>query len=303
MALTMAMMVAACGAPTPHDADGHAEHDEHEDEHADDEHGFSPEAMQRFGVRLVSVESGTVDLGIELPGEVRPNGDRLAHLSARFPGIVREVRKGVGEPVRAGDTLAVVESDQLARYEIRSAFDGTVVDRHVTLGEVVRPDQAAFIVADLGTVWIDLAVYQEDMAHVSIGRRVRVQAGGGADAEGTVSYVSPIVDQATRTATARVVLPNPDGRWRPGMFVTALVLEPIAVPVVVPRSALHSVDGRTVVFVVHEERFVARPVAVGRLGRTTAEVLTGVAIGDRIAADGSFLVKADLAKGEAEHAH
>lgn len=297
-------------ASEEHGRGGHEKADEHgHDERGHDEHGegkgdFTVEDFERFGVRLVSAGPGEVDVGIELPGEVRPNADRIAHIAPRFPGIVREVRKQAGDQVRAGDVLARVESENLATYEIRAAFDGTVIDRHIAPGEAATREQPAFIVADLSTVWVDIRVYQTALPQVRLGQPVVISAShGAADATGTVSYVSPIVDQATRTATARVVLPNPDGVWRPGLFVTATVFNPVHAAVVVPRRALQTLEKRTVVFVVDADRFEARPVTVGRIGRSRAEITSGLSSGERLADERSFLVKAELAKGEFEHDH
>jgi cobalt-zinc-cadmium efflux system membrane fusion protein len=290
------------------EADEHGHDDPGHDEHGHDEHGekraFTVEDFERFGVRLVTAGPGEVDVGLELPGEVRPNADRIAHIAPRFPGIVREVRKQTGDQVRAGDVLARVESENLATYEIRAAFDGTVIDRHIAPGEAATREQPAFIVADLSTVWVDIRVYQTALPQVSLGQPVVITAShGAADAAGTISYVSPIVDQATRTATARVVLPNPDGVWRPGLFVTATVFNPVDAAVVVPRRALQTIEGKTVVFVVEGDGFEARPVTLGRVGRSRAEIIRGLSAGERLADERSFLVKAELAKGEFEHDH
>ena len=131
-----------------------------------------------------------------------------------------------------------------------------------------------------------------------------LSAGHGAlEATGTVSYITPVVDQATRTAGARVVLPNPDGAWRPGLFVTATVYSPRPAPVVIPRRALQTLQQRPVVFVVEGDRFEARPVTLGAAGRTRVEVVDGLAPGERFAEERSFLVKAELAKGEGGDAH
>jgi cobalt-zinc-cadmium efflux system membrane fusion protein len=179
-----------------------------------------------------------------------------------------------------------------------------VLARHVVPGETTGPDRTAFIVADLRTVWIEVAVYQRALAQVVTGRPVHVTAThGAAETEGTIAFVAPVVDQATRTAVARVVLPNPDGRWWPGLFVTATVLDPAAAPVVVPREAVERVDGRTAVFVVDGDHFRAQPVALGRVGRTRAEVVAGLGPGERYAVSNVFLVKAELEKGEAGHGH
>ncbi len=280
-------------------ADEH-EHDDHERAPAD----FTVADFERSGVRLATAAPGEVDLGVELPGEVRPNADRIAHVAARFPGIVREVRKHVGDAVKAGDVLAVVESEQLASFEVRAAFDGTVIDKHIAPGEAVDRDEPAFIIADLSTVWVTISVYQQALDEVRIGRPVVIAASQGRlEATGSVSYIAPVVDQATRTASARVVLPNADGAWRPGLFVTATVFDPIRADVVVPRRAIQTVDGKPVVFVVEHDRFERRAVTLGRVGRTKAEVVTGLAPGDRFADERSFLVKAELGKGVGGHEH
>jgi cobalt-zinc-cadmium efflux system membrane fusion protein len=279
------------------------EHDHHE-EHGDEGSTFAVDDFARRGVRVATAAAGTVDLGVDLPGEVRTDADRIAHLAPRFPGLVREVRKRIGDPVRAGEVLAVVESETLATFELKAAFDGVVIDRHVVPGEAVSRETPAFIVADLSSVWVDVHVYQSALAELRIGQPVRIVAPGGlGQAEGTISYIAPVVDQATRSARARIVLANPAGTWRPGLFVNVTVLTPVDAPVVVPTEAIHRLDGATVVFVVDHDRFTPRPVTVGRTGRTRAAIVAGLAPGERYAEAGSFLVTAELAKSDAGHEH
>lgn len=273
------------------------------DEHAEGgPRTFAVEELESFGVRVATAGPGEVDVGIELPGEVRADAERIAHVAPRFPGIAREVRKRVGDRVEAGEVLAVIESDSLASYEVKAAFDAAVIDRHVAPGEAVSPERPIFVVADLSTVWVDIDVHQKALSRLRLGQPVRIAATqGSVETLGKVSYVAPVVDQATRTATARVVLPNPDGLWRPGLFVTATVLDPVAAPVVVQRRALQRLGGRTVVFAVEGDRFAVRPVTVGEVGRTLAEITAGLSAGERYADERAFLVKAELAKGEAGH--
>lgn len=295
------LMAVCAGGGRAEDHDGH---DQDVHEHGAQEPAFRVSEFERRGVVVSTAAAGTVDVGVDLPGEVRPNGDRLAHLAPRFAGVVREVRKRVGDPVRTGDVLAVIESEQLSTFELRAAFDGVVIDRHVVPGEAVSREEPAFIVADLSTVWIDVHVYQSALAELHLDQPVRIAGpGAGLEAEGRVAYIAPVVDQATRTATARVVLPNPEGAWRPGLFVTVTVLNPVEAPVVVATQALHRLENATVVFVVEGDGFAARPVTVGRSGRTRVAIVDGLAPGERYAEAGSFLVKAELAKGEAGHEH
>ncbi len=286
-----------CGDPK------HAQSDEEEEESGEEVHAIrrSPEELAPFGVRFAVAGPGEVDQGIELPGEIQPNADRVAHIAPRFSGIVREVRKTVGDNVRAGEVLAVVESETLAPFELKSAFAGTVIEKTATPGEAIGRETTAFVVADLSTVWATFTVFQSDLSVVRVGQRVRIHDSSDASAiEGTISYITPVVDPTTRTATARVVLANPGGLWRPGAFVSGYVVDPVGVGVAVPRAALQSVAGRSVVFTATGDQIEPRPVSVGRTGRTVVEIASGLEAGARYADAGTFLLKAELEKGEAE---
>lgn len=312
-----------CGVAKPDhdDAEGDDNHDQRKDDeqgkHAEggakDEHGhdedtsssLSVKALEHGGVTFVPTDSGHVDDGVELLGTVRPNGDGLAHITPRFPGIVRDVRANVGDNVRAGAVLAVVESSEsLAPYELKTLIDGTIIAKHLTRGEAVDREKQAFVIADLSSVWVNLSIYQKDLDRVRLGERVHVMENlGSAASEGTITYLTPGLDDRTRTATARVTLPNPDRRWRPGMFVVAYALSPHPAAVVVPTGAVQTLEGQTVVFVAEGDRVESRLVVLGHRGRTVVEVLTGLRPGERIAATNTFLLKAELGKGEAEHDH
>jgi len=261
---------------------------------------FSVEDFEKAGVGLSVAGPGEVDLVMVLPGEVRPNQDRVAHIAARFPGVVRTVKKNLGDSVRAGEVLATIESEQLATYELRAAFDGTIIEKDVAPGEVITQDRAAFVLADLSTVWVTIRVFQEALPFARVGQPVLLTTGeGGPEGEAKVSYLSPVVDGVARTATARVVLPNPDGAWRPGLFVSANLLNPSPAPVVLERNAIQTFEGKPTVFVAEGERFEPREVSLGRTGRTRVEVLSGLSPGERYAGTRSFLVKAELGKGAA----
>lgn len=275
--------------------------------HADERVRLAPGVAEEFGVVVAAAGPGVVVRRVSLPAEVRPNQNRLAHLAPRFPGIAVEVRREVGDAVQAGETLAVVEASQsLARYPVKTLIDGVVIERHVTRGEPVSQDRGPlFTVADLGSVWVDLSVYQRHVRELAVGQRVYISAGHGLDeAEGLLSYVAPVVDEHTRTATARVVLENPDGRWRPGMFVTAEVeVARDEVALAVPRSALASLEGRATVFVEVEGGFEPRRIEVGRVGADSVEVRSGLATGERIAVRGSFTLRSELAREELGGGH
>ncbi|MGW8273157.1 MAG: efflux RND transporter periplasmic adaptor subunit, partial [Thermodesulfovibrionales bacterium] len=116
---------------------------------------------------------------------------------------------------------------------------------------------------------------------------VSVSAGADIpDARGTISFISPITGQDTRTAIARVVLPNPTGVLRPGLFVTVrIAVDAVSVPILIPRSALVSEDGGT------------ESVTLGRRSDTDVEVVSGLAPGQRYVTKGVFTLKAQMSKG------
>ncbi|MFQ5652881.1 MAG: efflux RND transporter periplasmic adaptor subunit, partial [bacterium] len=234
--------------------------------------------------------------------------DRLAHIVPRFPGIVKEVRKHIGDRVKKGQVLAIIESNEsLAPYEVKSLIAGTVTDKHLSLGEVITDDSHAFTITDLSSVWANLSVYQKDLPYVKIGQKVVISAGPDMpETNGTISYISPLLDEATRTAIARVVLSNPDGHWRPGLFVAGHVeTGAVQADVVVPKTALETIDEQTVVFVKTQEGYEPHPVSLGRSSNTHVEILSGLSAGQRYVTKGGFTLKAELAKSsfESGHAH
>lgn len=263
--------------------------------------------IEAAGIVLATAAPGALRTEAVFPAEVKLNADNVAHIFPRFTGVVKGVRKAIGDRVKKGDVLALVESNEsLSNYEIRSLIDGTIIERHVTLGETIRDDAESFVVADLSSVWVDLNVYPKDLALVKKGNSVRIVAAAGeGEAEGKVAYVAPVVSEHTRTALARVIVPNPNGQWQPGTFVNAYVVsQAIEVPLVIARDAVQTINGATTVFVETESGgFRATVVGVGRRTNKEVEILSGLKNGDRYVAKGTFVLKAELGKAEAGHSH
>lgn len=267
---------------------------------------LSAETRAASGITVGIVGGHTIQRTLTLPGEIVPNADRLAHIVPRFPGIAREVRKQLGDAVRQGEVLAVVEGNQsLSNYEVTSLISGTVIERHVTLGEFVRDDADLFVIADLSTVWVNVSVYGRDIHAVRRGQSVRIEdVASKTDATGRIDYVGPIVGEETRAANARVVIANRGRLWKPGQFVTArIAIETASVPVAVPDVAIQRVEGKEAVFVEDGDGFVARPIVRGRTDGDWTEIVSGLRAGERIAMTGSFVLKSELQKSEAGHEH
>ncbi|NOY60464.1 MAG: efflux RND transporter periplasmic adaptor subunit [Calditrichaeota bacterium] len=276
------------------------EHKEHEEENEHNEMiQLSAEEQQEFGIELAIAGPGNLERHVDLTGEIDIDPDRLAHIFPRFPGIVKKVNKNIGDPVKKDEILAIVESNEsLSPYSITSLIDGTVLDLHLTPGEVISDTDHKITIADLSRVWANLNIYQKDLAFIKPGRKVVISAGPGTKtATGTISYISPVVDERTRTATARVVLPNNDGNWKPGLFISARVIigkDPVAI--LVPKTALQTFENQTVVFVKDKQGFHPQVVRIGRSNTKAVEIVDGLEQGQQYVDKGGFTIKAELQK-------
>lgn len=278
----------------------------HGDSHGEGSVELDDGKLAAAGIGLETAGPGTLQQKLRLNGLVQANQEAVVQVTPRFPGIVREIRKRIGDTVQKGDVLAVIESNQsLTSYDLKAPIAGTVVDRQVALGEYASEQKPAFVVADLSTLWVDLSVYRRDFARVRVGDTVAIDPDDGAPPViGKVSYVSPIGSADTQSALARVVIPNDGLRLRPGLFASGTItLAEQPVELAVRLSALQSVDGRTVVFVRNGDAFEPRDVETGARDADFAEVVFGLMPGDVYAARNSFVVKAELAKGSASHEH
>lgn len=200
---------------------------------------------------------------------------------------------------------ASLKSSAGNRYELIAPFDSMVVEKHLAIGEVVNDTTSAFTLSDLSRVWATFGVAPKDLNKVVVGRAVTVSAPDlNAQVEGRISYVGNLLGEQTRAAAVRVVLANPEGAWRPGLFVSVDVTADKAnAAVSLPESAIQSVEDKPSVFVRNAEGFELRPVKVGRRDGGYVEILQGLTAGTQVAAAGSFILKSELGKGSAEHSH
>jgi cobalt-zinc-cadmium efflux system membrane fusion protein len=359
-------------------------HDDHEEpaEHLHDNEEenlvrLTDEEMKNMGLAIATAGSGRLHVDLRFPAKILVNADQMAHVVARLTGIVRNVKKNLGDTVKKGDVLAVIESRELAdarasfhaaqerfnlaklicsreerlwekkitseqeyldakqalaearieleagkqkllalgfasnfletlphnpnesltEYDITAPFDGKVIEKDITMGEELQEDSVTFIIADLSTVWVDLSIYQKDLPFVREGQNLLISAGRDIpDTKGKISYISPIINEETRTAIARIILPNPEGHWRPGLFATAQFIgEGIPVKTLITKSALQTLGDKTCVFIYHPgEGFEPQEITVGLTNKTQAEIISGLKAGQRYVTKGAFDLKAKI---------
>jgi membrane fusion protein, copper/silver efflux system len=186
---------------------------------------------------------------------------------------------------------------------LRSPASGYVLEKNVLAGQKIMAGDALYRVADLGAVWVEGEVYEQDLASVRVGQTVRAefQALPGEHRTGRISYVYPTLSPETRTVRVRVVLPNHDLQLKPGMYATIRITGGAGAPALtVPRSAVLSTGERSIVFVRAASGSLSpREVSLGRSYEERTEILRGVSAGETVVASATFLVDAESNLGTA----
>ncbi|MDH0624142.1 efflux RND transporter periplasmic adaptor subunit [Pseudomonas chengduensis] len=256
------------------------------------------------GIRVEQAGPASIRDIVRLTGTIAFDSNRYASVGARFPGIVQSVSVQQGERVQRGQTLAVVEGNESLRtYSITAPFDGVVLARNTNVGDVAEAG-ALFELADLSQVWIDLRAIGTDADLLEPGQPVRIRsATGGATTEATIGSLLPVAGTG-QSVIARVSIPNPEGRWRPGMTVAAEVTAGSReVPLAVKESGLQRFRDFTVVFAQVGETYEVRMLELGDRDGEYAEVLGGLKPGTPYVTEQSFLIRQDIEKSGASHDH
>lgn len=257
------------------------------------------------GVETDRVDAAVIKELVALTGMIRIDPKSTANLKPRFPGVIQSLRVNIGESVKRGDVLAVIESNESLRtYEMIAPIDGIVINREVGLGEFVS-SESIFQVADLSSVIAELRVFPNQMNQVRVGQSVRISAANGiVVGEGVISLLTPVVDESTQSVGAWIELENDNMSWRPGTMVRGEVtIGTHNVDLAVKNAALQSFRDFTVVYAKVDETYEVRMLDLGRTDGTWTEVLGGVRPLEEYVSANSFLIKADVEKDGASHDH
>ncbi len=186
---------------------------------------------------------------------------------------------------------------------VTATLTGTVIERHISIGQNTQPSDDLFTVADLSHVWVVAEVPEQQVQQVNPGEtvEVRIPALGDSAIHGQIIYVASIVNAATRTVTVRMTLDNPAGRLKPEMLATLVITHPPQQSLVVPVRAVIRQDERDHVFVRREpQRFELIPVTLGASQGDYRVVMAGLDEGEVIVAEGAFHLNNERIRRELE---
>lgn len=267
---------------------------------------LSPESIHANGIKTEKAGSINLEIKLDVMGKVLPDEELTVYISPRFPGIVKVVNKKLGDYVRKGEALAVIESNEtLKNYEVRSEISGTVIKKNINVGMYLSEKDTIFVISDLNSVWADFNIYRQDLSQVQIGDPIEItNLNRSLKQQAAISYISPIGNEHTQSVIARAILPNLHALWKPGLFISGeITIDNASIPVAVRHEALQTFKDWDVIFISKDNVFEIVPVQLGRRNKEWIEIKSGLSAGDRYVSENSFILKADLEKSGAKHEH
>jgi cobalt-zinc-cadmium efflux system membrane fusion protein len=263
------------------------------------------QTAQAMGVATAEAGPAALKLQLSLSGVIQADPARVSRVRARYPGIVREVAVQPWTTVAKGALLANVQSNEsLQNYAVTAPIGGVIVEHRAQVGEATG-EEMLFTIVDLSRVWVELDVFQNDLARIADNQPVEVfDLDGRKLADGRVSRIAPLAVHGSQSVRARVVLDNATGALRPGQFVSGRVtVSEFQSALAVEKSALQRFRDFDVVFEQVGDTYEIRPLELGRADATYVEVLAGLDAGARYVTRNSYLIKADIEKSGASHDH
>ncbi|MDT8311416.1 MAG: efflux RND transporter periplasmic adaptor subunit [Methylophaga sp.] len=265
---------------------------------------LTPRLIETSAIKTEKAGPQTLKITNSLYGLIAAAEDRQFRVYAPYPGIIEAVYVNTGDKVKKGQKLLTVRNQQtLKSYAVNSPASGEVTQRLVKAGDHSNIGNLIEI-SDFSKVWVDMSMFPQDIEQLKEGMAVTVNdLHGHQQASGKISYISPKMTGG-HIARARVVIDNPEGYWRPGMHINAVVaVDTIEAELAVKRSALQSFREMPVVFARYNNTFEIRMVELGRQDKTYIEVKYGLQPGTEYVTENSYLLKADVLKDGAVHSH
>lgn len=256
-------------------------------------------------IETQAVGGGQLNLTTRLYGQVIADPTSISHLGARFKGVVTQVQVNLGDRVKKNDLLAQIESNESLRsYQVRSPITGTVIARNANSGELAN-QQTLFSIANTDRLWVELKVFPNQRQLIAAQQEV-ILSHSGKSQSSRLSRLIPSTDNKPYTlAYAKLnSVESIAANWPMGAWVNADVVTAIKqADLLVPKEAIQQYQNQTVVFVQQGTTYRPQPVRLGQADNNNVEILAGIQVNDSVVTKNSFLIKADLEKSEAGHAH
>lgn len=244
-------------------------------------------------LKVAKVTQRAMTNSLRLNGKVQLLPDAQADVSVRINGSVTKIDVDLGDTVKKGQQLAIIQSrlvgDPPPSVAILAPMTGLIDARNVNLGQSVDPTTILFHISERTQLLVVAQVYEEDAGKVKVGQHVKIHALSYTDRvfEGTINLVEPNLDTLTRTINIRILLSNPDNLLKPGMFVRAnVILSQNDAAITVPDSAIVHADEKTFVFVQQDHRYERVEVHTGAINNKITEITKGLSANNNVVIQG-----------------
>ena len=255
---------------------------------------LTPAQVKALGVQTAPAGERPMETLLAVHGELAALPNAQADVSLRISGTVRVVYVNLGDRVRKGDKLALIESRVVGSpppsVVIPAPLDGIVDARNIIVGQSVEPNTTLFHVSNISRMRVVGKVYEEDLGKVRVGQpaHVKVLAYPNEIFDGSVAFVGPTLDAETRTIEISVELDNGKGLLKPNLFASVdVVLGANKAALAVPNSAVLEAGGEKFVFVRAGDKYNRVDIETGAIDDRYTEVRSGLVPGDEVVTVGA----------------
>lgn len=219
-------------------------------------------------------------------------------VSAGSPNLVTAAKRRLRLwDISEGQINQVLRTGRIRRtLTLHAPVSGVVVEKQVLQGQAVQSGQTLYTIADLSNVWVEAELREADAGAVQEGSPATVELAAfpGRPLQGRVEYVYPTLENEARTLKARISIPNPDGRLKPGMYATVRLSSSSRSALTVPTTAVVQTGERAVVFVdMGGGKIMPQEVEVGRTAGDYTEILAGIEPGQRVVTSAQYLIDSE----------
>ena len=255
---------------------------------------LSAAQQKAIALQLAAASLRPLSTELNLNGEVQLQPNRQADVSLRISGQIKALYANLGDRVRVGQRLALVQSrlvgDPPPSVTINAPMSGVIDARNAVVGQAVEPNTVLFHISDRSQVFVVASVYEEDIGKIKLGQetRVRVLSYPKQVFTGKVTLIDPNLDPLNRTVKVWIQLANPQGLLKPNMFArVSVILRRNEAALTIPNGAIIEANGEKFVFVREGNKYHRVEVTIGASDDEYTEITAGLVPGDEVVTQGN----------------
>ena len=260
--------------------------------------------LEHMELKIEPAQLGNLGMTLKAAGRISANLTKTAKVTSPLEGRLTTLKFDLNDRVKAGDEVGLVETPELLGkpLTLKAPIDGVIIERKATAGEVVDKTKEIYTISDPTQLWAIAEVKERDIGAVKLGQDASftVLAYPQEKFHGKVVLIGNQVESGSRTLEVRIAVDNRDGRLKAGMFADIEIVTTVLDNVLlIPDDALQTDGGNQIVFVALDgNRIEKRVVKLGLEQQGQVQVLEGLKAGDKVVAQGSFILKSEMLKGE-----